>query len=249
MTAVINADVTRWSPHFYAGRLDGEGNRTPIRRIIVHSTRGGVDDGGDFTRTLYWFANTNSKASAHIVIGHEGEVGRCVSDLQGAWHAGDGLGPMNLGSLAIEFAQELPTTEYTDAQIASGANVCGIWCAAYGLDPRYTPAPEEGSWWNTSGITGHAEYDATKTGRRFGKTDPGTLFPWPEFIRQVRESADRLRLPATPVPAAERDPGASERNAEAAKRNAERIDAVETALGTLTDDVREIKRGLRIAAE
>jgi hypothetical protein len=171
------------SPHKYIGRKVSSRGMVPvpIARVLIHSTRGGVDDGGDYARTLGWFANTDSQVSAHMVIGHDGELARVIDDADGAWHAGDGSGPMNLGALAVELAQELPTTPYTDAQINKLAQVVAYWCDKYIIPAEYLDTDTE-NWWTARGITYHETYDASpgayrdfRRGKPYGKSDPGFL--------------------------------------------------------------------------
>lgn len=54
-----------------------------IEAIVIHYTAGGSADG-----TARWFQDRVSKASAHFVVGREGEVFQCVDLDRAAWHAG-----------------------------------------------------------------------------------------------------------------------------------------------------------------
>jgi N-acetylmuramoyl-L-alanine amidase len=66
----------RLSPNRKTARLDP-------RFLIVHYTAG-----GSFESTVKWFENPAAKASAHIVIGRDGEIVQMVRFDQIAWHAG-----------------------------------------------------------------------------------------------------------------------------------------------------------------
>lgn len=137
--------------------------------VILHSTRGGSDDGNDYQRTINWFANPAAGVSAHRVIGHKAkEHCQCVADDAKAWHAGT---PANDETLSIEFAQETPRTPYTEYQIETGAAVVAAWFRRYGLQA------------NRETIKGH---DEIPQGILQGKTDPGGLFPMAAFIARVQ---------------------------------------------------------------
>ncbi|MCA1934437.1 MAG: N-acetylmuramoyl-L-alanine amidase [Asticcacaulis sp.] len=51
--------------------------------LIIHYTAGGTSDGA-----VSWFRRPDAKASAHLVIGHTGDITQMVPFNQVAWHAG-----------------------------------------------------------------------------------------------------------------------------------------------------------------
>ncbi len=69
--------------------------------LVVHYTAG-----GSLESTIQWFKNPNAKASAHIVIGRDGEIVQMVPFNQRAWHAGrsswNGIQGLNEHSIGIE---------------------------------------------------------------------------------------------------------------------------------------------------
>lgn len=80
MTGVLNPPMIP-SPHHYRGRDDHE-----VDLLVVHYTAGI----GDAQSTARLFADPKRKASAHYVVGRDGEVVQCVKLTDAAWHAGDG---------------------------------------------------------------------------------------------------------------------------------------------------------------
>ncbi|MBT0667645.1 N-acetylmuramoyl-L-alanine amidase [Novosphingobium profundi] len=77
--------------------------RRPPRFVVMHYTAGASARG-----SAAWLANPASGASAHLVIGREGEVLQCVNFENRAWHAGrstwQGLSGLNDHAIGIELA-------------------------------------------------------------------------------------------------------------------------------------------------
>ncbi len=69
--------------------------------LIIHYTAG-----GGLESTVEWFKNPDAQASAHIVIGRDGEIVQMVPFNQIAWHAGrsswNGMYGLNEHSISIE---------------------------------------------------------------------------------------------------------------------------------------------------
>ena len=105
--------------------------------------------------------------SSQRVIGIEPEMhAQMVADDLIAWHAQED----NPWWLSIEFTQPLPGAHYTDWQIEIGQWVVAGWFKKYGLEAsRQT-------------IRRHED---TAQGIRCGKSDPGGMFPYQDFIDGV----------------------------------------------------------------
>ncbi len=71
------------------------------KHIIIHYTAG-----RSFESSVNWLTNPKSKASAHIIVGREGEIAQLVDFNRRAWHAGrsiwDGKPDLNSRSIGIE---------------------------------------------------------------------------------------------------------------------------------------------------
>ncbi|MCX5497423.1 N-acetylmuramoyl-L-alanine amidase [Kaistia dalseonensis] len=69
--------------------------------LIIHYTAGATADGA-----INWFANPEAKASAHLVVGRDGETTQMVPFNRIAWHAGkstwQGIDGLNAFSIGIE---------------------------------------------------------------------------------------------------------------------------------------------------
>lgn len=72
-----------------------------IRYIVLHHT-----GPGSFKGIVKWLCNPQAKASAHYVLGTDGELTQLVNTSKRAWHAGvskwDGLSDINQYSIGIE---------------------------------------------------------------------------------------------------------------------------------------------------
>lgn len=137
--------------------------------VVIHSTRGGVDDSGDYARTIGWFSSAQSGVSAHRVIGRlPGEHCQMVADDNIAYHAGE----HNAEWVGIEFCQEMSTTPFSSWQVETGARVVAAWFKRWGIEA------------SSETICAHSEMPQ---GIRQGKTDPGPLFPMGAFVDRVQE--------------------------------------------------------------
>jgi N-acetylmuramoyl-L-alanine amidase len=153
------------SPNFRASR---QGHA--ISLIVLHYTASLSIEG-----TLAWFANPAAKASAHYVIGRDGEVVQCVHEEAAAWHAGlealwQRLGFVNSRSVGIELVATA-TSGYTGPQLGA------LWTLLADLVRRYRIAPEA--------VIGHKDVLPSQ------KIDPdglGHQFPW-EVARAVAQAA------------------------------------------------------------
>ncbi len=126
--------------------------------------------GAEYLRTIRVFMNPNTKVSAHRVIGCAvGQHAQLVPDDDIAWHAGSD----NTEWLGIEFCQPLPADPYSEWQIDVGVAVCTDWCLTYGIKP------------SKETIRRHQDTDQ---GKSCGKSDPGELFPYDEFVARVKSA-------------------------------------------------------------
>lgn len=154
------------------------GKRTTTIGIVLHSTRSGLADEDALTkeygRTISWFMSPRAEASAHRVIGYApGQHAQLVADDYIAWHAGE----MNGAWLGIEFCQPRAADPFSDYQISVGIAVCLEWCIRYGIETSLKT------------IVRHQD---TVQGRRWGKTDPGDMFPYADFVATVRMLWERV---------------------------------------------------------
>lgn len=92
-----------------------------------------------------------------------------VADDNIAWHSQEN----NQSYLSIEFCQPLPTDPYSEWQFETGVAVCVEWCRRYGIRPSFSTIPR------------HSD---TAQGKRNGKSDPGVLFDYANFVARVRDA-------------------------------------------------------------
>lgn len=153
-------------PCLIAPSFNHSGNRARTKGIILHSTRSGKAGADDYWITVNYFEQRGT-ASAHRVIGRkELQHCQCLGDEKIGWHAKED----NQEWLGIEFAQSVPTDDYTDWQIETGAAVCALWCKQFGIVP------------STETIVRHQD---TAQGKRDSKSDPGDVFPYDTFLDRV----------------------------------------------------------------
>jgi N-acetyl-anhydromuramyl-L-alanine amidase AmpD len=77
------------SPHFDA-RPEG----AVVDTIVLHHTAG-----GSLAGTVAWFADPESRVSAHFTVGRDGSIVQHVSTFQRAWHAGASRDPFGRASV------------------------------------------------------------------------------------------------------------------------------------------------------
>lgn len=131
-------EILKPSPNFTEGR---NGEHPEI--IVVHIMQ------GTLAGTDAWFANKDSKVSAHIGIGRLGEVHRYIADFDTAWHSGikttqgatfkgfkygenGNLINVNSYSLGIEH-EGFPDNSITEEQYLASAHKIAEWCEKYDI--------------------------------------------------------------------------------------------------------------------
>lgn len=118
----FNQVVWVGSPN-YNQRPDG----APIDVIVLHHTAG-----AELSATVNWFANPESRVSAHFTIGRDGSIVQHVSTFLRAWHCGpseDIFGRENINhySVGIELDNIGDGTEpYPEAQLQALENLIPV---------------------------------------------------------------------------------------------------------------------------
>lgn len=119
-----------------------------------------------------------SFASAHYLIGREGEVWQLVPPEWQAWHAGKsrfrGRENCNEFSWGMEFVAS-HESGFTDPQLRAGAEIAAD--LLHRSDEEFAPGKH---------IVGH-EHVSGPSVRPDPKKDPGPKFPWEDFRRMVWE--------------------------------------------------------------
>lgn len=168
------------------GSVTNPDARRPITRgIFIHATRSGQRYWGlqeEYEHTRAYFSRPGG-TSAHALVGPF-EVTLCLERWMVAWHAEEN----NWTHWSIEVAQPRPDLPFNDFQVRATAWLCR---QAQGMYP-HIPLVRVFSQ-NAMGIIGHED---SEQGKRHGKIDPGRLWPWDEFMRQVRGEEDDMPNPA-----------------------------------------------------
>jgi len=179
------------------------GTITP-RYLVMHYTAGRNMDS-----SVHWFENPDANASAHLVIGRDGDIVQMVAFNRKAWHAGrshwEGISGLNAHSIGIELDNH--------GQLEPRPGGWGPW-----FDPETTLASEEcleAAHRNGGGVVGWHQYTsvqlavamsvATALVAKYAlvdvlghediapdrKTDPGPAFPMQRFRDHVIGRGER----------------------------------------------------------
>ena len=167
------------------------------RFLLMHYTAGRTLDGA-----VAWMSSEESKVSAHLVIGREGEIVQLVAFNRRAWHAGPSrwghLEGMNLYAIGIELVnagklhsrrdgawfdaqgEVVPDEEVRVARHRHEGGTAG-WHRY--TEPQFEAAVRVGrllcSTYRLSDILGHDDVSPNR------KTDPGPAFPMAIFREWV----------------------------------------------------------------
>lgn len=116
------------------------------RLLIVHDTAGGLDYKG----SVAWLTNPQAKASAHFVVGRNGEVVQLASCLVKCWHAGassyKGEQNVNDFSIGIEIANPGKLSRAEGSPDARSTFSATYNIKKYGIEFRDPPTHGRG-WW------------------------------------------------------------------------------------------------------
>lgn len=164
-----------------------------IRGVMIHATRSGRYDNDDGPGTENWGNNPNNGgAFQDAIVGGDGTRILCTNierDEQPLWCAGWG-GDETWNAqdyyLMVEFSQGTIDSRYTFEEIDSGAQLVGRWAKQYGFEIIRIPE----LWQTGYAPEGLCTHDRSANGRKLGKSDPGPLFPWEEFIRRATAYRD-----------------------------------------------------------
>lgn len=174
--ALTTADYSRVSriapsPAFTAGR-----NGTTIDRIVIHIT-----DAPTTSSTVNTFTAAGAQASAHYLVGQDGEIVQFVNEADTAWHAkGANRRSIGIEHVAIKQGgacypkpgggqQCYPYTPPTDTQYCESAALVTYLCDKYGLTPDRTT------------IIGHREADPNTS----HGSCPDGAWDWDHFMNLV----------------------------------------------------------------
>ena len=175
-----------------------------ISLVLVHATRGNASMAAQYAATKNYFASVPDMGgwapNADVLIGAGGEIAEFGDwrTTRANWSAGFGFAgpPAEHGAdehaWSIELAQPASGEAYTEACIASFIAYVRPVLQEFNL-----PATRVLSWDQLTsqpvprGLIGHED---TANGKRFGKSDPGALFPWARVLVELAAT------PSTPPP-------------------------------------------------
>lgn len=171
---MIIPDLTRLSPNVNDALMPAG-----VKTVIIHCTRSGVSmNPTEFEGTLNYMSRPGT-TSSQWVISRTGLAARVVPDNRQAWHAQED----NDNAWGIEVEQGVETDGFTPPQLSKLIEVCRGYMTDFGVPAEHAASS------HSPGFIGHQE---TVQGRRNGKSDPGSLFPWEDFINTLRGDGDTL---------------------------------------------------------
>jgi N-acetylmuramoyl-L-alanine amidase len=170
--------------------------------LVMHFTAG-----RSFDTSVKWLMDPAAKASAHLVVGRDGQVRQLVTFDVIAWHAGEsswlGRRGCNAFSIGIEldnagelqrqggewrawFGAAIPVTEVVEAEHKDGGGVTGWQCyASAQLEVALAAALAIiRAYPSITDVAGHEDIAP------FRKRDPGPAFPMASFKARVLGRAD-----------------------------------------------------------
>lgn len=147
------------------------------RGVVIHSSRSGkpLTDAQEFTATVNHLSNVESGVSAHMVIGRQSGLAYPIPTSRVAYHARE---PSNSTHLSIELVQQTKDVLFTPFQYEQAARQCVLWAIEFNFPLNVDKNPIQG-------IIGHEFLSA---GMLDGKSDPGPMFDWKLFERQIKEN-------------------------------------------------------------
>lgn len=197
---IIQGIQFKQTPNIHGSKIVGP------KFLIIHYSASGETAG-----TVAWLTNPVSSASAHIVIGRDGEVWQLASFDQKTWHCGEseweGLKNLNSYAIGIELVSFGSVTLDKDGKFRSryGHEVSAgeVRAATHKNEaaPRYWQQYRDAqleklvevsraileAYPSIEEVLGHDDIAPTR------KTDPGPLFPWDWFLVEI----GRKDAPAT----------------------------------------------------
>ena len=153
--------------HAHSSNQSSRSNGTnSIQRVVLHTTE------GSYNGAISWLANSTSNVSAHYVVRRsDGEVTQMVSDHRKAWHACGN----NNDTIGIEQeGTSYSSSQWTPALLDSSARLTAWLVNEYDIPI------------DRSHIVGHGEIQPSNCS---GRTDPGSYFPWDDFMQMVADYA------------------------------------------------------------
>ena len=159
--------------------------------FVMHYTAGTSAKG-----SVEWLSNSAARASAHLVIGRDGEVVQLVAFNRKAWHAGrsewDGRRGVNGFSMGIELnnAGGLEGSEdrWSSCQ-GVGIDDAEVTVRTHAFDGvirgwhKYSREQQHGSPVCSSASTDCVMWSVTRISLRAASPTPDPRSPWPRFVR------------------------------------------------------------------
>lgn len=182
----------------YAGPVahsSGNGN-LPVNRIVIHCTAG-KGDAGHASGTAKYFQDPSATGSAHYIVDPKVTL-QCAYDTVVCWHA-----PPNPHSLGIEIECSLANDGKGHWQLAShvammqrAATLVAVKCLEHNVPAVKLSVADLKA--GKHGICGHV--DVSNAFHQSTHTDPGSYFPWSQFLAMVHSEIAKLKNAPTPPP-------------------------------------------------
>jgi hypothetical protein len=190
-----------------------------IRLIVLHSTRGPTTQDRQYEATKNTLLSEGNNqggwgSSTNRIISHEGQMCVCwPDDMSPTYSCGFGFNfsdwAVDWHAISFELAQSTLTEDFAAPTIDRAVKEVALLCRKYDIPPVWLDHVDQ-TGAVPRGITGH---ENTDNGRRYQKSDPGSLdrggrFDTAAFIARVRAemglppvpgAADTPVTPPTPI--------------------------------------------------
>lgn len=163
------------------------GGNSPVNRIVIHATSPtmsghSASQPGMARSTAQYFTSSSSGGSAHYIVDAGGDEQHCVRDKDRAWHA-----PPNGNSIGIEICSESTygRADWISRDVFPAVELAARrtreLCDRFGVPLEKLTAGDLAS--GRRGICSHA--DVSQAWHESDHWDPGTSFPWDQFMELV----------------------------------------------------------------
>jgi N-acetyl-anhydromuramyl-L-alanine amidase AmpD len=168
----------------------GSGSNLPVHRVVIHTTESDCVPGGSIN-VAHYFATPQAGGSAHYIVDPT-NTQHGASDSTICWHA-----PPNQNSIGIEITAHSGSTNWASpngqAALHRAAALAAKLCHTYGIPLVKLSSSDLVA--GKHGICGHV--DVSQAFHQSSHTDPGSNFPWGQFMGLVKGSGSVT--PPSPV--------------------------------------------------
>lgn len=168
-------------------------NRTSVQLIVIHTTEGSATSGAAENGAAYDARRTDG-TSCHFFHDIDSTV-QCVATADIAYSA---LYQGNRRGIHHELCTRAGTAKWSDSyhqpMLRRAAAQCARDAKKWNIPIRKLTAAEVAA--GTKGLCGHADISKAFPADGGDHTDPGSAFPWTQFIAMVKAAREDMDMPS-----------------------------------------------------